>query len=65
MIAADRRGLLSASLDCAACGHAVRLHGDEGCIATRCDCWLSIDQVRLTAGLLRDETPPAHSQGIE
>jgi hypothetical protein len=53
MIAVDRRST-SASVDCAACGHASRLHGAEGCIATRCDCWLRLDQVRLTGSMLDD-----------
>lgn len=41
-------------LHCCLCGHSGRLHNDEGCIATRCDCWLTRDQVRFLE-LQRDD----------
>jgi hypothetical protein len=50
MIAIPRPDHIPSNLDCTACGHAARLHGGEGCIATRCDCCLPREQMpRLTA----------------
>jgi hypothetical protein len=31
---------------CSSCGHSPGLHNAEGCIAARCQCWLTDIQVR-------------------